>query len=301
MAEVNTISPTEVGGFIREGFLPEKRALVLTSATLYAGEDDPFVLRRLGLMPSPEDRPLKLHRAGTPFDLQKQTLVVLVSDAPDPTSDEFVEWAAARISGLSQFMGGRLLGLFASTRRLEAVAQKVRPALESAGIEVLQQSRGAGRALAARQERDTRSILLGTKSFWQGVDIPGSGVGLVFIDKLPIEPASRPVLAAREERLAEAGLNGFRRYRLPRALIQLRQGVGRLIRSAEDRGVVVIADPGSPGYRGLVLSALQGYRVEVLPWAKARVRIFDSLVEMGLADPAYLARAEAARGAVAQG
>jgi ATP-dependent DNA helicase DinG len=107
---------------------------------------------------------------------------------------------------------------------------------------------------------------------------------VVFIDKLPIEPHSRPIVAAREERVAEGGASaaGFMRYRLPRALMLLRQGVGRLIRSRQDRGVVIVADPGSPAYRGELLAALEGYRVEALPWAKARLRIRDALVEMGL-------------------
>jgi ATP-dependent DNA helicase DinG len=113
------------------------------------------------------------------------------------------------------------------------------------------------------------------------VDIRGRGVGCVFIDKLPLEPQSRPIVAAREEALGGGG-GGFARYRLPRALILLRQGVGRLIRSLEDRGVVIIADPGNATYRQDVLAALAGYRVEALPWAKARRLIHDTLVDMGL-------------------
>jgi ATP-dependent DNA helicase DinG len=145
-------------------------------------------------------------------------------------------------------------------------------------------SRGLGRSLAARQEKDTGTVLLGTKSFWQGVDIPGRGVGCVFIDKLPLEPASRPLVASREETISRGGNAhlGFLHYRLPRALLQLRQGVGRLIRSHADRGVVVIADPGHPSYRQLILDALAGYRVELLPWSEARMRLYSAIEEMGL-------------------
>lgn len=278
--------PTDVSSFFSTGFAEQRKTLILTSATLSTGPESPWVLDRLGLNRMEERKPRFLS-APTPFDLKKQTLVVLVTDAPDPQSAEFVEWASARISGLAQYMGGRVLGLFASTRRLEDVGQRVRAALEPSGIEVLRQSRGNGRALAARQEQDFGSVLLGTKSFWQGLDIPGRGLSCVFIDKLPLEPQSRPIVAAREEVFGGDGgsFQGFMRYRLPRALIQLRQGVGRLIRSTSDRGVVIIADPGSPAYRKHVLAALAGYRVEVLPWSRARVRIFEALNEMNLAAP----------------
>jgi len=184
--------------------------------------------------------------------------------------------------------------------------------LEPMGIEVMRQSRGSHRQLAARQERDAGTVLLGTKAFWHGVDIPGPGVACVFIDKLPLEPQTRPIVEAREERLggepnraelpkaAEPGSDdtvwrtkptaadfrarGFARYRLPRALLQLKQGVGRLIRASDDCGVVVIADPGSPAYRAQLYEALEGYRVEALTWAQARVRLFHFLKRVGLGE-----------------
>jgi ATP-dependent DNA helicase DinG len=177
----------------------------------------------------------------------------------------------------------------------------------------MRQTRGSHRALAARQEQDAGTVLLGTKAFWHGVDIPGPGVACVFIDKLPLEPQTRPIVEAREEKLggeshrlelpkaAEAGADetlwrvkpsaadfrarGFARYRLPRALLQLKQGVGRLIRASDDRGVVVIADPGSPAYRAQLYEALEGYRVEALSWAQARVRLFHFLKKAGLGEP----------------
>jgi ATP-dependent DNA helicase DinG len=281
--------PVDVSPFFRDDFSMRPRALVLTSATLSTSPEKPWILERLGLDEEHPKGAPKYVRSATPFDLKRQALVVLVTDAPDPQSEEFIEWASTRISGLAQFMGGRVLGLFASARRLEEIGERVRGRLEPLGIEVLQQSRGNSRLLAARQEEDLGSVLLGTKSFWQGVDIPGRGVACVFIDKLPIEPHNRPIVSAREEQLGAAASNnhfaGFNQYRLPRALIQLRQGVGRLIRSARDRGVVVIADPGSPRYRDQVLAALDGYRVEALPWAKARLRIHDALLAMELKAP----------------
>jgi ATP-dependent DNA helicase DinG len=269
-----TSQPLEVRDAFQRAFASRTRGLVLSSATLSTAEGNPWVLERLGL-----EAPL--YRAETPFDLARQSLVILVSDAPSPQSEDFLGWAADRIGGLAEFMGGRVLGLFASMRRLEEVGARVRARLEPRGIEVLRQSWGNGRALAARQERDSGSVLLGTKSFWQGVDIPGRAVSCVFIDKLPIEPSSRPIVAAREEKLG-GGPAGFAQYRLPRALLLLRQGVGRLIRSLDDRGVVIIADPGSETYRDEVRAALAGYHVEVMPWQRARLRVHETLVSMGL-------------------
>ena len=278
--------PVNVAGYVSRDFAQHKRSLVLTSATLSTGtERVPYVLGRLGLDGRNEGiPPPRLLRAPTPFDLRKQALVVLVTDAPRAHEQAFIEWAATRMSGMAQVMGGRVLGLFASTRRMERVADQLRAKLEPQGIEVMRQSRGHGRSLAARQEKDTGTVLLGTKSFWQGVDIPGRGVGCVFIDKLPLEPASRPLVASREETLARGAHAhlGFLQYRLPRSLLMLRQGVGRLIRSHADRGVVVIADPGHPSYRQALLDALAGYRVEMLPWSEARLLLFSTLDEMGL-------------------
>ncbi|HYI00158.1 helicase C-terminal domain-containing protein [Hyalangium sp.] len=276
--------PVDVSAFVSKDFAATKRALVLTSATLSTGPESPFVLRRLGLSGRSEVPAPRLLRAPSPFRLREQALVVLVTDAPRAHEEPFVEWAAMRVSGLAQAMGGRLLGLFASTRRMERVALAVQTRLEPLGIEVMRQTRGHGRSLAARQERDAGTVLLGTKSFWQGVDIPGRGVGCVFIDKLPLEPPTRPLVASREEALTRGGSEylGFVQYRLPRALLLLRQGVGRLIRSHADRGVVVIADPGNPSYRAQLLDALSGYRVEALPWAQARLKLHAELREMGL-------------------
>jgi ATP-dependent DNA helicase DinG len=277
--------PVDVSAFVSRDFAAQKRALVLASATLSTGPETPYVLKRLGLLGRSSEVPApRLLRATTPFKLREQALVVLVTDAPRAHEEPFIDWAAQRVSGLAQTMGGRVLGLFASTRRMERVAQVVQEKLEPHGIEVMRQTRGHGRSLAARQERDAGTVLFGTKSFWQGVDIPGRGVGCVFIDKLPLEPAMRPLVAAREETLTRGGAEylGFLQYRLPRALLMLRQGVGRLIRSHQDRGVVIIADPGNMSYRPLLLEALAGYRVETLPWAQARLKLHAELREMGL-------------------
>lgn len=270
--------PVDVGPRFVSQVVEKARAVVLTSATLSTAPGSPFVLERLGL--DRGARPATLVELDSPFDLARQALVVLVTDAPDPTTPAFVDWATQRIAGLARFLGGRTLGLFASSRRLQEVGTQLTKELSSDHLEVLKASRSGLRALAARQEEDLGSVLLGTKGLWQGLDVPGPGVSCVFIDKLPLEPSGRPLVEAREELLGGEP-HGFMRYRLPRALLQLRQGVGRLVRSPHDKGVVVIADPGADTYRAQVYGALEGYRVEALPWSQARLRLHATLLAFG--------------------
>lgn len=271
--------PVDVGPKLQQAVFPRFRSVTLVSATLFAGDERAYVVQRLGFDPSR----VKTVRFDSPFDLQRQAYVVLVTDAPDPTGPEFAHWAAGRIAGIAGFLGGRLLGLFSAVRRAEQVAAQVKTMLEPLGIEVLQGGPAVAQKLARRQEQDGGTVLLGSKALWQGLDVPGPGVSCVFIDKLPLEPKDRPLVEAREEKLGE---HGFEQYRLPRALLLLRQGVGRLIRGANDQGVVVVADPGAPQYRAQLYQALQGYQVEVLPWAQARVRLHQALRELRVPTPA---------------
>ena len=255
-------------------------SVTLVSATLSLGPQDGWALARLGA--STGARPMRVATYETPFDLGRQALVVLVDDAPEATSSDFIEWAGQRIAGLARFLGGRVLGLFASTWRLDEVGEKVRRELEPDGIEVLRQSRGSAQKLIGRQAEDRGTVLLGTRRFWAGIDVPGPAVSCVFIDKLPLEPHTRPLVEAREEALGGEPF-GFVGYRLPRALLQLKQGVGRLVRSGTDCGVVVIADPGAMAYRAQLYAALDGYRVESMPWSQARVRIAQVFRSFGIA------------------
>jgi ATP-dependent DNA helicase DinG len=254
-------------------------SLTLVSASLSVGPGESWVLERLGLASG--SRRMRVVRYETPFDLARQALVVLVTDAPEATSLDFIDWAGQRISGLARYLGGRVLGLFASAQRLDAVGERVRRQLEPEGIEVLRQSHGAAQRLAVRQAEDRGTVLLGTRRFWAGIDVPGPGVSCVFIDKLPLEPHARPLVEAREEALGGEPF-GFVGYRLPRALLQLKQGVGRLVRSGTDCGVVVIADPGAMAYRAQLYAALDGYRVESMAWGQARVRIAQVFRSFGM-------------------
>ena len=255
-------------------------ALVLASDGLSTEWNRPWVLERLGLSGAQAAQPFTFvprerHRASA------NPLIVLVSDAPNPRTDAdaFLDWMAARISGVASFSGGRVLGMFSSKLRLAEVAERVRENLEPIGIQVVRET-GRRRNRAGSAHRTAAgTVRLGARAWWQGPELPQQGIRCTFIDKLPIEPHSRPMVAAREaaEAAGAAEQRGFARYRLPRALLLLRQAIQRLNCWPSEMAVIVLASPGSRAYRPELLSALDGQRVEVLPWSAARVRIYQEL------------------------
>ena len=196
-----------------------------------------------------------------------------------------MDWAAGRVSGCAQVMGGRVLGLFASTRRLERVAQ-VQARLEPQGIEVLRQTRGHGRSLAARQERDAGTVLLGTKSFWQGVDIPGRRRGLRLHRQAAAgargPPAGGGARGDARGRAARRGALGLRGLPAAAGAAAAAPGRGPAHPLARGPGRGDHRGPGAPELPAAAARRASGYRVEALPWAEARVRVHAELVEMGL-------------------
>ena len=273
------LAPIDVQSHVAQA-MERFSGVILTSATLGLGPGKPWVLSRLGLDHGPQ--PFSFSRFGFSASKDSRSHVVLVRDAPLASSEHFAPWAGEAITHLARLLGGRVLGLFSSAERLAAVAAVAQGPLAAHGIELHTQAPGAAFRLSRMQAQDGATVVLGTKALWQGIDVPGPGVSCVFIDKLPLEPSSWPLVEAREEALG-GGHEGFVRYRLPRALLLLRQGVGRLLRASTDRGVVVIADPGSVQYREALAQALSGYRVEVLAWEAARHRLIRALLGMGAA------------------
>ncbi len=271
--------PTDVGPVFVERFSAQARSLVLVSETLGPRPGQPWVLERLGLA-SPEE-PVPLVRWGSRFDLSGRALVVLVLDAPRATSEAFVAWTAARLGGLAQFLSGRVLGLFASARRLEAVEAAALALVEPFGVEVVRRRARGARAPVARQGSSPAVLLLDIAAARREPGGPEADLGCVFIDKLAFEPRSRPLVEARIESLG-GGRRGFLGYSLPRALVQLRREVGQLVLSPNGGGVAVIADPGNPSYRDELLAALGDYRVVSLPWTEARLAIRAHFAALGL-------------------
>jgi ATP-dependent DNA helicase DinG len=227
-------APVDVSAELRERLWEEGPTAVLVSATLTAGDDAAFVRRRLGL-----DRAREAI-VGSPYDFAEQTLLYVPPAMPDPRSEAFVERAAAEIVSLLSLSEGRALVLTSSYRALDAYRERVRGRVP---FDVLVQGEAPRERLLERFRADVGSVLLATSTFWQGVDVPGESLSLLVIDKLPFSAPGDPLHEARCEAVEREGGDWFRDYALPTAMLQLRQGFGRLIRSHCDRGVVAILDP----------------------------------------------------------
>jgi ATP-dependent DNA helicase DinG len=244
-------APVDVASRLRELLWDAGPTAVLVSATMTAGGDFGFVRARLGLDDARE------LRVGSPFDFAEQALLYLPRGLPDPRAPEALERVAEEIVALCSLSRGRALVLTSSYRALDELARRVRGRLP---YEVLVQGDAPRERLLERFRADPTSVLLATGTFWQGIDVPGEALSLLVIDKLPFAAPGDPLYEARCERIAELGGDWFREFALPAAVLQLRQGFGRLIRSGADRGVVAILDPRlrSRAYGRAFLQSLPG-------------------------------------------
>jgi ATP-dependent DNA helicase DinG len=242
-------APVDVAEELRERLWDDGPTAVLVSATLTTGEDAGFVRRRLGLVEAREAV------VGSPYDFAEQALLYLPRTMPDPRSDEFIERAAEEIVSLLALSEGRALVLTSSYRALDAYRDRVRGRIP---YEVLVQGEAPRERLLERFRNEVGSVLLATSTFWQGVDVPGESLSLLVIDKLPFSAPGDPLHEARCEAVERLGGDWFRDYALPTAVLQLRQGFGRLIRGHSDRGVVAILDPRlrTRGYGRAFIAAL---------------------------------------------
>lgn len=238
------LAPLSVAAALREGLL-EQGSVVVTSATLTLGGDFGHVARSIGLSGDDRDRPQEggwtAEDVGSPFDFARQGILYIADDLPRPGRDGPSEQALDRLYDLIRAAGGRALALFSSWRGVEAAAERL---AELSNIEVIVQRRGdAVGALVRRFAADPTSVLVGTMSLWQGVDVSGDACILVTIDRIPFPRPNDPLVQARSERAERNGGNGFTAVSVPKASLLLAQGAGRLIRSSEDRGVVAVLDP----------------------------------------------------------
>jgi ATP-dependent DNA helicase DinG len=211
-------------------------AWIFTSATLAVGEDFSHFALRLGLDGA------ATARFESPFDYPRQGLLYLPRGLPAPADDAYGEAVVAAARPLLEAAGGGAFLLFTSHRALRAAAQSLERASPAAGP-LLVQGRAPREQLLRRFRASGSAVLLGTASFWEGVDVQGSALRLVIIDRLPFASPEDPVVRSRIEYLQSQGGSPFMDYQLPEAVLALKQGVGRLIRSETDEGVVVICDP----------------------------------------------------------
>jgi DNA polymerase-3 subunit epsilon/ATP-dependent DNA helicase DinG len=226
-------APLRIGPLIQKYLWHEKEAVILTSATLTAAGDFTYVKNTLMAYEADE---LTL---GSPFDYESSTLLFLAKDIPEPSAPGYEQAVNRAIAQLAIASGGRMLALFTSYAQLKRASQAILPALRNQDIQLYEQGEGASpNALLEAFKNNERAVLLGTRSFWEGVDVPGDKLSVVVITKLPFEVPSDPIVAARAETFEEP----FGEYQVPEAILKFRQGFGRLIRSASDRGVVAIFD-----------------------------------------------------------
>jgi ATP-dependent DNA helicase DinG len=226
-----TASPIDVADLVRRHVLAAGPTPVLTSATLTAAGTFEYTRQRLGLDDADE------LVVPSPFDYTRQAMLYVPRDLP-PATEGFSAAAAARTAELLAITQGRAFLLFTSHRALREAATR----LAALPFPRLVQGDAPRAALISRFRATPSAVLLGTSSFWEGVDVPGDALSLVVIDKLPFAPHTDPLIAARMQAAADAGSDPFAVIQLPSAAIALKQGFGRLIRRRDDRGIVAILD-----------------------------------------------------------
>lgn len=230
-------SPISAAPHARRLVLDRARTTLLTSATLSAGGDFAFVAERLGL----GEARGREYRAGTyptPFALERQVASFVFDGGPDES-----EAVANLVTALSRATSRNLLALFTSHERLRRARERLIALLPSATVLLAQEWDGPAALVAERFRLERGAVLLGVQSLWEGVDFPGPALEILVVAKLPFSVPDDPLVEARGERLRERGLDPFRHDAVPEAVLRFRQGVGRLIRRADDRGVLVVCDP----------------------------------------------------------
>ncbi len=242
-------APIDVSRIVRDLVTGQRRATIITSATLTVEGRFDYIKERLGL----EDADVL--SVPSEFDYSRQTLLYLPRRMPLPREERYTEAVAWEAGQLLRCSRGRAFVLFTSYASMRAVVQRLEPELE---YPVLVQGTAPRSTLLAEFRRTPHAVLFATSSFWQGVDVQGDQLSAVIIDKLPFASPGDPIVAARIDALAAQGASAFEAYQVPLAILALQQGLGRLIRHRNDRGVLAVLDPRirSMGYGRRFLASL---------------------------------------------
>jgi ATP-dependent DNA helicase DinG len=247
------LAPLSVSDVLRENLLT-KTPVIATSATLTVGKGFDSMAKSIGFIVNEEvsaelkdgevdPANVQMLDVGSPFDFANQGVLYMPKHLPEPGRDGPSQDVLTELGELIDAAGGRTLALFSSWRGVEAADLHLRKVLAELPIKIITQKRGdAVGPLVDRFAKDETSVLIGTMSLWQGVDVPGNSCILVAIDRIPFPRPDEPVMSARASQADAAGGSGFMQVSLPRAALLLAQGTGRLIRSVDDRGVVAILD-----------------------------------------------------------
>jgi len=226
-------TPIDVSARLRELLFDQVRAAVLTSATLAVDGGFAYLKSRLGLEETEEVL------LASPFDYEEQAILYVPRRMPEPSSPSFVDRAADEVARILAVSRGRAFVLFTSYANMNAVAERIASRVP---YPLLMQGEAPKPVLLETFRRTPGAVLLATSSFWQGVDVAGEQLSCVIIDKLPFASPADPVVQARIERIRNQGGNPFQEYQVPVAILMLKQGLGRLIRAASDRGILAVLD-----------------------------------------------------------
>ena len=227
-------APLHIGTLMEKYLWFQKESVILTSATLTTNGEFEYLRHRLNAEDANE------LVVGSPFDYETASLVYIASDIPEPSDYNGHQRAVeAALTTVAKASGGRMLALFTSYSQLQRTSDRISPVLAQDDIQVYEQGEGASANMLLETFRKTeRAVLLGTRAFWEGVDVPGDALSVLMIVKLPFDVPSDPIIAARSETFEDP----FYQYALPEAILRFRQGFGRLIRTQTDRGVVAVLD-----------------------------------------------------------
>lgn len=234
-------APLDISAQVKQSILDRNKTIIVTSATLTVGGEFGYLKKRTGFSLLEKAR-LDQLRLASPFDYANQVFAAVPDDMPDPTAPGFREALQRSILRAVTISKGGAFILFTSYDLLNRIHTSLAPELSRLGLTTLKQGETGRHALLARFRKEHNAVLFGTDSFWEGVDVKGEALRLVIITRLPFQVPTEPVQQARSELIDASGGNSFREFSIPQAVIKFRQGFGRLIRSRDDRGAVLILD-----------------------------------------------------------
>lgn len=269
-------TPIEIGSYIKEFLFDKMDSIIVTSATLSVNGSFNYSIKDFGF--TPDDEELTKMKLSSPFNYKEQALVCIPKDFPniqEVSENNYIEHLAKNIAEIAITLNGKTLILFTSHQMLQKTYVLLKEVLEPFQIKVLGHGidSSSRSKLTKRFTSDSQSILLGTNSFWEGVDIPGETLSALVMVRLPFTPPNHPVQEAKTERLREERKNPFMELSVPQAVIRFKQGFGRLIRTQKDKGIVIIFD------RRIVESRYGKAFIKSLPPVNVKYQTFSKIID----------------------